>query len=356
MKLQEAPQFHTLKGPMGETPGTVDRTTGVFTPQAGAGGGAGLSGAVPENYNEQGVDENYLNAVRQQYGNEAASEVKAMAEGRMPTGGFGAPKQYGPLVNRYKQGFDATKFATHLQTEKNFQPGGKDSDKLRAVDQGVTHVTQAWDLSERIGGINAVGGGTPGAMANKLYQGWKTLGPGTEQMQSDLKEYSQLVDKIGNELVAASKGASQSDVAQARRILEDLKAAQTPAERRGAFKGAIDFLHGSHEALERKRETGYDQGYQMRPLLQPKITEAMEKIRAHRESDKQPLNFGTVAGAASAPATPATTAAPAVPEAPATGPGSRDNPIHVTSPAQVKQLRLKSGTYIQTPAGLRQVP
>src|SRR5262249_13264890 len=136
------PQIVKTKGLLGEETQLYDPITRKLTPLTGGPGVGGPGGApapVGENYDDNGVDKAYLEAVRKKYGDEVANSVQAMSEGRMPTAGFGAIKPLVPLAARYKQGFDASTYLQHLQAEKAFQPGGKYAEKARAINQATMH-------------------------------------------------------------------------------------------------------------------------------------------------------------------------------------------------------------------------
>lgn len=280
--LQSAPQIVKVKGLFGDEIMIRDPRTGELKPYTGPGAGGSASGVSPDvgKYDETGVDNDYLEEVRKRYGSPIAEGVKAMAEGRLPSAGFGAIKQLAPLTTRYKQGFDATAYLLHLQSEKAFQPGGKYFEKVRALEQAGQHGNQLWDLGEKLGGTNLLPSSVGGGLLNQGLQAMRGAGgsPEAAQYQSDLSEYQRLAGLIGQEMVTAAK--SGSDVKAAREIQASLSNARTPAERHGALKAAFDYLEGAHQALEETRSRSFTG---LRPLLSPETQSRYDRILQYRE-------------------------------------------------------------------------
>jgi len=271
--LAEAPQVVHVKGLFGDEIMLRDPRSGKLTPYSGGGAG-GVAGSDEGTYDEKGFDRGYLDAVRKKYGSEIAKSVETMAAGRMPASGFGTMKQLIPLASRYNQNFNPADYVLHLAAEKSFIPGGRNADKVRAINQAIEHASGAWDISEKLGGVPI--GGTVGGILNRGYQEYQQMT--SPEHAGNVAEYGRLATGLANEMIAAAKGGSGSDVKMAHEAVDALNSAKSPAERQAAIRGSLRFLQGAHHALEQSREAGRRSGFEMSPLLSEENQARIDRI------------------------------------------------------------------------------
>jgi hypothetical protein len=286
--LAEAPQL--IKTGVSRYTGNI--TYGLYDPlhpergiTAGAAGGAAGGPASFEqmepNYNEEGKDEDFMNALRKQdpLGAEGAL---AVSEGR--AGGTGATLQKNLLLaERYNRNFHQADYQTMLQTGKSFAPGGKDADVVRRMDQATDHAIKIWNLIPKVAMSDM--GGFAGNVYNPLAAG--VMGSRTDtagkEYQAAKGKYDELAQGLSNELVAAAK-ATGGTGEEARRHVERLTSARSGPEMRGAVQGAMAYLDGLANAMERKRAEGMKSQYRGgRQLMAPESRQRMETIENHVE-------------------------------------------------------------------------
>jgi hypothetical protein len=278
------------------TPGSTELKPANVAGQAG--GASALSQVQPE-YNDQGKDTAFMDALKQ-HDPIMAKAVQDISEGRLPAGGRNLQKLI-PLASRYDQNFTGMQdYQTRLATARSFA-AGKDAETVKSYNQALTHAEKLWDLIPKVEGFNV--GGTIGGLINAPYgEARAALSP---EYASTRKEYDGLAQAMGGELVKAAR-ATGGSMQEAMEWNSRLAKAQSGAEMRGAIKGATDFLEGAMDATAQKKSAGMKSQFEPRSLLNERNQGTFDKIQTYREGQQQGQaapNTGAAETAAPAPTT-----------------------------------------------------
>jgi hypothetical protein len=227
----------------------------------------------------------YLATLPQQ----AASQVKALAEGRMqfPSGtALKSPYWQGMLsaVSQYDPNFDAVNYNARANTRKAFT-SGKEAQTINALNTVAEHLGTFSDNAAALHN-------TSFPMLNRVKNAYlsETGDPRIAAFNTNKKAVADEVAKVWR-----ASGGSESDIQE---NLKNLSGAQSPEQLNAAIGTLTQLIYGKIAALQDQYASGMGTTQAPRPLVSPEAKRAFDK--ALRRMGAAPIQ--EAAGQQAAPA------------------------------------------------------
>jgi len=210
--------------------GTFNPATGEYRDVQGR--PIGQSGAAPGQAGGELHGEEFLKT--QDPG--IRDDIKAMAEGRLPSAGFGAQKNLLPLVAQYDPNFDATQYPTMLATRKNYT-SGRQFQEVQAINTVAGHLGNIMRSADDLD--------------NSRFPWWNSVANSALQATGDPRVDKFNTDKqaVTNEMSKAYRGGhvTEGDV---REWQSNISAAKSPEQLKAVIGEFNDLLMSKRQALE----------------------------------------------------------------------------------------------------------
>lgn len=204
----------------------------------------------------------------------AASQVKAIAEGKMPfPSGFALKTPYWQqmlsAVSQYDPSFDAVNYNARSKARGSFT-SGPDANNITALNTAMNHAASLKDAYDSLGNTNY-----PAYNSLTNYLG-NALG--SQNTQTNTAAVAARGHALSGELakVFRSSGMAESDI----KAWEDkLSTSATPAQSKEILNSAMDLMEGRLSALAEKYNQGMGTSKQGIELLSPAAQKAYLKVR-----------------------------------------------------------------------------
>lgn len=204
----------------------------------------------------------------------AASQVKAIAEGKMPfPSGFALKTPYWQqmlsAVSQYDPSFDAVNYNARAKTRSAFT-SGPDANNITALNTAMNHAAALKDAYDSMGNTDY-----PFYNAFKNYLGNSF---GNKDTQTNTAAVSARGHALSGELakVFRSTGMAESDI---KAWESKLSTSATPAQSSETLNSAMDLMDGRLSALAEKYNQGMGTSKQGIELLSPSAQKAYQKVR-----------------------------------------------------------------------------
>lgn len=289
-KYQEvaAPKNQLTKDAFGN-PLLVNPQTGASTPVQG---GGGLFGSTQGGQQQQAdpaspalTGDDFLKSLPPA----AATQVKSLAEGKMPfPGGFALKSPYWQqmiqAVGQYDPSFDAVNYNARSATRKDFT-SGKSAQNITALNTAMSHLDSLNNAYNDLGNSDY-------PMYNKVSN-WLGNATGNQKIQADTSRVSTDAEAVSHELakVFRSTGMSEGEI---KAWKEKIDTNTTPAQQGAVIQSAMDLMNGRIQALGEQYKQGMGTTKDGMELLSPEAQAAYQR-----------LSSGGSAGKAAASAQPA---------------------------------------------------
>ncbi len=202
-----------------------------------------------------------------------ASQVKALAEGRMQfPSGFALKSPYWQqmlsAVGTYDPSFDALNYNARAKTRADFT-SGKSAQNITSMNTAMGHLES---LSKAYEGLD--NGSMPLVNTVENYVGGAF---GNKKVQTGVADVGTKAEAVSNELakVFRSTGMSAQEVNEWR---DKISTSASPTQSKTVIKGAIDLLNSRLDALAEQYNQGMGTSKQGVELLSPKAQEAYTKL------------------------------------------------------------------------------
>lgn len=247
---------------------SITPTMGVPTNPALPGA---ISGTQPSSDAQTATNEGYLSALP----SPVASQVKALAEGRMQfPSGFALKSPYWQqmlqAVSTYDPSFDAVNYNARAQTRKDFT-SGKSAQNITALNTAMGHLDS---LDKAFTALNNGDYPTYNTVANKL--GVLT---GNRQLQSATTDVQTKAIAVAGELakVFRSTGMSSKEIDDWK---DQITPATTPAQAKKLVQSAIELMNSRLDAVGQQYNQGMGTTRDPIQLLSPKAQAAYQRLAA----------------------------------------------------------------------------
>lgn len=211
-----------------------------------------------------------------------ADLIKGMVEGRMAPaqmGRFGTQAVQSLLKDaaRYEPGFDMTKWGARAATAKDFASGmaAKNVTSLNTV---IGHLGDLADKSDALGNF----GGLPlvNKTANEI-KNWMATNSGAPEV----KNFNLARNAVADEMAKVFRGSGLSD-AETRQWKENIDAAGSPEQLRGAISTAIGLMESRLNAMGEQRNKGMSIQTEPMALLTDKSRATLDKVKQWAGGEK----------------------------------------------------------------------
>lgn len=211
-----------------------------------------------------------------------ADLIKGMVEGRMAPaqmGRYGTQAVQSLLKDaaRYEPGFDMTKWGARANTAKDFA-SGQAAKNVTALNTVIGHMG---DLAEKADALqNFSGLPLVNKTANEI-KNWMAVNSG----KPEVKNFNLARNAVADEMAKVFRGSGLSD-AETRQWKENISAAGSPEELRGAISTAIGLMESRLNAMGEQRNKGMSTQTEPTALLTDKSRETLEKVKRWAAGEK----------------------------------------------------------------------
>lgn len=248
--------------------GFINAEKGTATPvpvPGGAGSGEPASGVTGEDFlkglNDPG----------------RADLIKGMVEGRMAPaqmGRFGTQAVQSLLKDaaRYEPGFDMTKWNARVGTAKDFT-SGQAAKNVTSINTVIGHLGDLADKADALGN-------TSFPIANRVKNFASTnIG------NPEIKNFDLARNAVADEMAKVFRGGGLSD-AETRQWKENISAANSPEQLRGAINTAVGLMESRLNALGEQRNKGMSTQTEPMALLNDKSRATLDKVKQWASGEK----------------------------------------------------------------------
>lgn len=211
-----------------------------------------------------------------------ASQVKAIAEGKMPFPSGMALKtpywqQMLQAVSAYDPNFDAINYNARAKTRQSFV-AGQDANNITALNTAMAHAASLKDAYDNLGNTDYP--------AYNATANWVGNTFGSKNIQTNTADVQTKGHALSEELakVFRSTGMAESDVRAWEQKLTD---SASPAQSSATINGAMDLIDGRLQALASKYNQGMGTAKNGIELLSPEAQAAYQKIRGGAQQSIQ---------------------------------------------------------------------
>lgn len=207
-----------------------------------------------------------------------ADLIKGMVEGRMAPaqmGRFGTQAIQSLLKDaaRYEPGFDMTKWGARAGTAKDFA-SGQAAKNVTSLNTVIGHLG---DLSEKADAL----GNSSFTPYNEYIKNPLANVTGSPEV----KNFNLARNAVADEMAKVFRGGGLSD-AETRQWKENISAAGSPEQLKGAVKTAIGLMESRLNALNEQRNKGMSTQTEPTALLTEKSRATLDKVRAWADGQK----------------------------------------------------------------------
>lgn len=206
-----------------------------------------------------------------------ADLIKGMVEGRMAPaqmGRFGTQAVQSLLKDaaRYEPGFDMTKWNARVGTAKDFT-SGQAAKNVTSINTVIGHLGDLADKADALGNTSF-----PIANQVKNFASTNVGNP-------EIKNFDLARNAVADEMAKVFRGGGLSD-AETRQWKENISAANSPEQLRGAINTAIGLMDSRLNALGEQRNKGMSTQTEPTALLTDKSRATLDKVKKWAGGEK----------------------------------------------------------------------
>lgn len=270
----QASQFNNAFSPPGNiTPNGVTQTN-YTTP-------AGQTTAIGAPNTTGNKNDEYLTSLPQS----TATQVKAIAEGRMPfPGGMALKTPYwqGMLnaVSQYDPSFDAVNYNARSSTRKDFT-SGKSAQNITSLNTAMGHLDS---LDKAFAGLKNSDYPMYNSLANSVGRA-----VGNTDIQTALKDVNTKAIAVAGELakVFRSTGMSQKEIDDWK---DQISSNNSPAENKKVIQSAIELMNSRLDGIGQQYNQGMGTTQDPLQLLSQKAQSAYQRLAGNTSKAEEPLS------------------------------------------------------------------
>lgn len=208
-------------------------------------------------------------AVLQQLPPQIASQVKALAEGRMQfPGGFALKSPYWKnmisAVSTYDPSFDAVNYNARAKARSDFT-SGKEASSVNALNTVAEHLGKLQDAYQNLD--------------NTSVPAWNYLANATgKQLGSSARtNFDTVVGPVAEEMTKAYRGSGGNE-ADISRVMQNLNSSMSPKQANDAFQELGGLLKGKIDSLQDQYKRGMGTSAQDKSFYTPQTMTAFKKM------------------------------------------------------------------------------